>query len=79
MVAQEYKNIVKSKYINLFMPYNYRYFFCEIYDDYIYVQLKLDYLPSIYIPFTFEEFPFQITMWYEDDDFNPQKKVWKTN
>ncbi len=81
MVAQEYKNIVKSKYISLFMPHNYMYS-CEVYNNYVDVWLadiKLDYLPSVYIPFIFEKFPLQITMWYEDDEFNSQKKVWKTN
>lgn len=80
MVAQEYKDIVKKQYEQLFMPKYYQYS-CEVYENYIDIWLidtKLNYVPSIYIPFTFERFPLKITMWHEDSLMNTQKKIWVT-
>ena len=81
MVAQEYKNIIKKKYQDKFIPLNYQYF-CDVYNDIIdiwVIDIKLNYLQSIYIPFKFEEFNLQITMWYEDDLGITKKKIWKTS
>lgn len=81
MVAQEYKNIIKQEYQLLFMPLNYQYS-CEVYNNCIdiwCIDIKLNYLPSIYIPFIFKKFPIKTTMWYENDWGKTIKKIWKTN
>lgn len=81
MVAQEYKNIIKKKYQDKFIPLNYQYS-CDVYNNIIdiwVVDIKLNYLQSIYIPFRFEGFNLQITMWYEDDYQITRKKYGKQN